>query len=393
MNATAPADFSLTRGGLLDWLWQKTPLAGETRETVRHKIIALVVLTWPPLLLLSIAEGRGWGSSVTVPFLADVQVHASLLVALPLLIFAELIVQQRMRPKIGAFLGRGLIPDHARAQYDTALSRAMRLRDSMVAEVLIIGFVYIFGVGFMWRTQGAFDGPSWYGVRTAGVLQPSLAGWWLLLVSLPLFQFLLLRWYFRLLVWGRFLWHVSRIELVLQPTDPDRCGGLGFLAGSAQTFIPVLLAQGTQLAGVLANRIFYGGATLPEFKVELIGIAALMALAILGPMVAFGPQLAAAKRAGLRHYGTVAHRYAREFNNKWLGDGAPGGDRFLGSEDIQSLADLANGYVVVKGMRVVPFTTATITQIAVATLLPVAPLMLTMFSVEQVLERLIKVIF
>ena len=49
-------------------------------------------------------------------------------------------------------------------------------------------------------------------------------------MSLPIFQFLLCRWYFRLFIWARFLWQVSRIDLSLVPTHPDRVGGLGFLS-------------------------------------------------------------------------------------------------------------------------------------------------------------------
>jgi hypothetical protein len=50
------------------------------------------------------------------------------------------------------------------------------------------------------------------------------------------------------------------------PMHPDRCGGLGFLAGISQAFAPVLLAQGAVLAGMIANRIFYAGATLPHSR-------------------------------------------------------------------------------------------------------------------------------
>ena len=141
---------------------------------------------------------------------------------------------------------------------------------------------------------------SWHGAPVNGVWQPSLAGWWLGLVSLPLFQFLLLRWYFRFFIWARFLWQVSRIELKLMPTHPDRGGGLGFLASVCTPFSPVLLAQGALLAGMMANRIFYAGAQLPEFKVELIGLVAVMVFAVLGPLLVFGRQLEAAKRAGSR---------------------------------------------------------------------------------------------
>src|SRR4029079_3363133 len=133
--------------------------------------------------------------------------------------------------------------------------------------------------------------------------------------------FLFLRWYFRLFIWARFLWQVSRIELQLMPTKPDRSGGLGFLGMVSNAFSPLLLAQGTVLAGMMANRIFYAGAKLPQFKVEIIGLVAVMVFAILGPLLVFGPQLQAAKRAGLREFGTLAQRYVREFDDKWLRGG------------------------------------------------------------------------
>jgi hypothetical protein len=299
-TATVTPDFSLVLGGPLYQLWRGTRLADDTLHLLHRRVLAMMLVAWVPLLLLSIAEGHAWGTTATLPFLHDVELHVRLLFALPLLVLAELTVHQRMRPVVGQFLDRGLIPDAARPQFDAAIASAIRLRNSVAAEVLLIAFVYIVGVGFIWRTQVALDVVSWYGVPAGGRLQPSLAGWWLGIVSLPLFQFLFLRWYFRLFIWARFLWQVSRIDLRFVPTHPDRAGGLGFLGAVAYAFAPVLLAQGAMLAGMMASKIFYAGATLPEFKVELIGLVALMVFAILGPMLVFGPKLEAAKRAGLR---------------------------------------------------------------------------------------------
>jgi hypothetical protein len=388
-----PGDFSLILGGPLYQLLRRTHLSGDALQLVHRRIIVMALLAWMPLLLLSVAEGHAWGDSVKLPFLYDVSLHVRLLIALPLLIVAELIVHQRMRLVVRQFMERGLIPDATRAKFDAAIASAMRLRNSITAEVLLIAFVYVVGVGFVWRTQVALDVTSWYGVSTDGKLQPSLAGWWLGCVSLPLFQFLLLRWYFRLFIWARFLWQVSRIELKLMPMHPDRCGGLGFLALVSHAFLPFLLAQGALLAGVMADRIFFAGAKLLDFRLELIGTVAVMVFVILGPLLVFGPKLAAAKRMGLREYGTLAERYTREFDDKWLRGGAPADEPLIGSADIQSLADLCNSFEVVKGMRIVPFNLQTVVQLAVATLLPVAPLLLTIFSLEDLLLSLLKVVF
>jgi hypothetical protein len=110
-------------------------------------------------------------------------------------------------------------------------------------------------------------------------------------------------------------------------------------------------------------------------------------------MLVFGPKLEAAKRAGLREYGTLAQRYVREFDVKWIRGGALADEPLVGSADIQSLADLGNSFEVVRGMRWVPFTWQTVLQLAVTTLLPVVPLTLTMIPLEQLLEQLITLIF
>lgn len=389
----APTDFSLVLGGPLYQLLRRAHLSDDALFFLRRRIVVLVLLAWLPLLILSVAEGHAWSGSVKLPFLHDIEMQVRLLIAMPLLILAELVVHQRMLPVVGQFISRGLVPGAARGQFDAAITATMRLRNSVTAELLLIAIVYGAGVLFVWRTQVVPDAQSWFGVMVGGRLQPSLAGWWAGYVSLPLFQFLLLRWYFRLFLWARFLWLVARIELNIMPTHPDRCGGLGFLATVIYAFAPVLFAQGAVLAGMIATRIFYAGATLPEFKVELIGLVAFMVFAVLGPMLVFAPKLEAAKRAGLREYGILAQRYVRDFDYKWLRGGAPADEQLIGSPDVQSLADMGGSFEVVKEMKLAPFTLRTVLQLGIVTLLPVAPLLLTMISLEDALTQLLSAVF
>ncbi|MDM0105421.1 hypothetical protein QTH97_10790 [Variovorax sp. J22R24] len=390
--ADESADFSLFLGGPLHQLWRRTRLSGNALEMLHRRVFWIVLFAWAPLLLLSITEGQAWGRSVDMPFLRDIETHVRLLVALPLLVAAELIVHRRMRLVTSQFLEHGLIPDAARPQFDEAVTSAMRLRNSVAAEVLLIAIVYTAGLLFTWRAQLELGVSSWHGVTSEARFRPSLAGWWLDFVSLPLFQFLLLRWYFRLFIWARFLWHVSRIDLKLVPTHPDRCAGLGFLSLVRVTFAPFLLAQGALLAGMIADRILYGGANLLDFEVELIGIVAVMVFVVLGPLLAFSIQLDAAARAGKREYGALAQRYVREFDQKWV-RGEPPDESLLGNKDIQSLADIGHSFVVVEEMRWAPFTWHTVLQLAITTLLPVLPLTLTMFSATDLINRVLKVFF
>ena len=388
-----PQDFSLVLGGPLYQLFRRSHLSGDALELVRQRIIIISLLAWLPLLVLSALEGQALGGSAAVPFLLDVEVHVRFLVAVPLFIAAELVVHQRMRFVVRQFLDRNLIPESAMTRFDAAIASAFRLRNSVLAEVLLIAFVYVVGVLIVWRHYSALATATWYAVPTAEGLQFSLAGVWYGYVSLPIYQFLMLRWYFRLFIWMRFLWQVSRIDLSLVPTHPDRVGGLGFLANTVYAFTPLAVAQGAMLAGLIANRIFYLGAALPDFKIEIAVLVVFLLGMVLGPLLVFAPQLAQAKRTGIREYGTLAERYVREFDAKWLRGGASADEPFVGSGDIQSLADLGNSFEVVRTMQIAPITRDAILRLAAATLAPIVPLLLTMMPLEELLKKLFGILF
>jgi len=114
---------------------------------------------------------------------------------------------------------------------------------------------------------------------------------------------------------------------------------------------------------------------------------------ILGPLLMFTPQMARAKRKGLAKYGLLAQRYVESFEQKWVLGDAETSQELLGTGDIQSLADLGNAYSVVREMRCVPFGLEDITRLAAATAAPLLPLLLTIFSPEELIMRVIKVVF
>jgi hypothetical protein len=388
-----PPDFSLVLGGPLFQLLRRTHLSGDALELLRRRVVIFSLLAWLPLLVLSALEGQAWGGRVALPFLRDWEAHARFLVALPLLIVAELVVHERMRFVVKQFLERNVIPASASSRFEVAIASAFRLRNSVLAEVLLAAFVYLVGVPLLWRQYAMLTTATWYAAPTVAGMTLSVTGVWYAYVSVALFQFLLLRWYFRMIIWTRFLWQVSRITLSLIPTHPDRAGGLGFLSHTVHAFFPLATAHGVLLAGLIANRIFYLGAGLLDFKIEAAVVLTFMLCLVFGPLLVFAPQLARAKRRGNREYGTLAERYVREFDAKWLRGGAAANERLVGSGDIQSLADLANSFEVVRTMRVIPVTKESVLYLAAATLAPVAPLALTMMSPEELLKTLLGTLF
>jgi hypothetical protein len=387
-----PADFSLVLGGPLFQLLRRAHLSDDALMMARQRIIVISLLAWLPLLVLSALEGRMLGGDAAVPFLRDVEVHIRYLIALPLLVGAELIVHRRMRSVVDVFLERRLIPQESLARFDGAVASAYRLRNSALAEVLLIAFVYGVGIFVVWRQYVALDASTWYATPSAAGSTLTWAGGWYVYFSLPLFQFLLVRWYFRLFIWARLLWQVSRIGLSLVPTHPDRAGGLGFLSNTVHAFTMLAVAHGAILAGPLANRIFYLGAGLLDFKVEIAVVLIFVLVIVLSPLLVFVTGLAHAKHTGLREYGTLAERYVREFDTKWLRGGAPAGEAFIGSADLQSLADMGNSVAVVQDMRIVPVTREMVIHLAAATLAPIVPLALTLMPLEELLTKLLGIL-
>jgi hypothetical protein len=210
-------------------------------------------------------------------------------------------------------------------------------------------------------------------------------------VSIPISQFILLRWYLRLFIWFWFLWRVSQLKLRITATHPDRAGGLGFLGDSTHALAPLLFAQGALLAGVIASRIFYGDQTLLDFKVEAGALIVFFIVFILAPLLVFASHLARAKRQAQREYGAFAARYVQGFEDKWIRGGAD--EQLLGTGDIQSLADLGNSYEIVRQMRVVPFGMQAVVALAAATAAPMLPLALTMMPLADLLGYLLKLVF
>lgn len=388
----AAADFSLVLGGPLYQLFRRAHLSGNTLELLHRRILVIVAVAWLPLLVLSLLDGVALGTAVRVPFLFDVDLHLRFLLSLPILVAAELIVHQRTRIVVGQFFAQGLVPDSLRARFDEALQGAAKLRNSIVAEVILIAVVYGVGIFVVWRHYMVLDVPTWYATPEMGRVQPKLAGWWYFFVSLPVYQFILLRWYWRFVVWTRFLWQVSRLPLDYQPLHPDGNGGIGFLSGVTRAFAPLLFAQGVLLAGTLANTILYEGEVLTSFYVEVVLFVAFLVFVIVAPFFLFIVPLSAAKRQGVREYAQLSRQYADEFADKWIRRTPPAGEALIGSADIQSLADLGNSFDKVRGMSVVPITRGAVAQLVIAALLPLVPLLLTLISFEELLKRILKVL-
>lgn len=395
-NLNEPPDFSLIAGGPLFQLLMRLRLTTSGLELLKRRIVYITLFAWLPLLLLSLVEGRAWGG-VGVPFLYDIEAQTRFLVALPLLIAAELLVHKQLRLLVGQFIDRDIITEKVLPSFKESMASAMKLRNSVTIELILLLLAFV-GGHYLWNRVSivetiASGAGSWYATADSTAAHLSMAGYWYIFVSRPLFQFIVYRWYFRIFLWARFLWHSSRLDLNLIPTHPDRACGLGFLAMSSVLFAPLIMAHGVLFAGLIANSIFFAGMKLTDFTILILGVVLFVLLIVIGPLFVFSTSLMRAKRTGLCDYGVLASKYVGEFDLKWVRGGVSGDERFLGSGDIQSLADLANSFQGIRDIRSFPFDKDTVIQVILFVLIPVLPLILTMIPLGELIKRFFEAIF
>lgn len=384
-------DFSLSAGGLAYEFFHWAHLSGDDSRFVRRRVLAIVSIAWVPPLIFSVIAGTAYSEALRISFLNSILGHVRFLIVLPILIAIEPYIQRQLNIAISLFLERKIIPADEMADFHRAIENAHEWRSSYLLEIGLIVLVYTVGLWF-WVIRQPEGAQTWYANPNTLGLNLTMAGYWFVFVSLPIFQFFLVRWYARFFILFWMLLQISRLKLMLIPTHPDRAGGLGFLGRVAYAMSPILFAQGTLLSAMIATEVIQNGRELKSFMVEAIGYISFFVIAVLLPLCVFVPDLARAKRRGLAVYGTLASEYVHAFDKKWARRDYPVREEMLGTGDIQSLADLGNSFEVVREMNLAPFYYRDIIRLAGITAAPLIPLLFLVFSPEELFKTILDAI-
>jgi len=382
-------ELSLMEGGPGDALMKRLRLIRpEFGAASARTAIILAVITWFPLLVFSSIEGLALGGA-RIPFLYDLAAHARFLVAVPILVLAEIPIGRRLREVVKHFLNAGLVRESEQKRFASYVVDTVRFHDSHLAELTLLALAYISTYIALSKTS-LQSGSTWFEPSLTTGLSP--VGYYYAFVALPIFQFLMYRWGYRMVVWTRFLSQVSKLDLLLTPTHPDGAGGLGFLGKGAIPFGITLFALSSVVSAAIASRILFSGATLEQFELIYVTLILLALIIFAGPLLLFAPKLFRLKQAGLLRYGTLASRYTRLFDSKWLDADNTSEEPLLGTADIQSLADLGNSYELVRKMRVVPIQLNDFIGIALPGVIPALPLAATVMPVGEILKGVLRLL-
>jgi hypothetical protein len=363
MESTGPPpaapEFSIVAGGPFYRFCVRLGLIRPPFESLIRLAAVLILLSWLPPLLLVAAER---GLPGMLKFLEDSEAQSRMLFCIPVLVYTERLVHKRLRKVPELFLNLDLIPRDQREGFDSAVAGVEKLRDGPI-EVLIP--ILIFGLRiFLWKFPLELEPGRWY-VEPSGVWRLDAAGWYYVLASVPIYQFLLVRWAFRLAIWTRFLWQVRGLRLHLVPAHPDKAAGLSFLSTVVVGFEPLLFSQSVLLATILAKR------TVWPFEQEISTIFVLGCVIILGPLMFFTGKLASARRRGRREYAVLFGRSVRDFDRRWVRE-APRGELPPNSV-LQGQGSLGAMYEPVEKMRLAPFGFESVFRLAIWAVLPWMP--------------------
>jgi len=385
VSSAVAKNFSITDGGPMHRLLSHLDHTVNERRLVVRRAVAAVIITWLPLLLLSMMQASAWGHQIEIPFLRDFAVNTRLLIAVPILILAESKIDRRWHSLVLEFLRSELVDEKTLPSFEAVLKRTTRWRDRVLPEALLVVAAWFPSI-FLVKTELLMTGTSnWHDVGSGAV---SAAGWWFNLVSTPLFRFFLLRWFWRMFLWTSLLWSVSRINLFLVATHADLAAGLGFLSEGQRAFSPIVFAGGAVVAAEVGNAIAYQGATLSSLKFPMIGYGVLAVIFLVVPLLVVAPVLLKVKRRGLLEYGAQVTIHNQLFHQKWIHEERPAGETLLGNPDASSLADLGSSFTVVRQMRLVPIDKPTLIALAISAALPMLPVVLYATPAVEMIQLL-----
>ena len=376
-------------GGPAYRLMQRIGLIRGAGPSLGRRIVGFLLITWVPLLIFSLIEGRALGPTPRESLLLDLATYARFFLAVPLLFLAEVVTGPRLRAAGLHFVQGNFVQPEDLPTVEAAIVRASRRREALLPELIMLGIALV-GAWYLTLetlTVGTAT-TSWHFVMREGGSSLSLAGCWYYFVAVPILQFFTYRWLWRLFIWTGFLRDLSRLPLNLVTTHPDRAGGLGFL-GTAHLSLAIFpFAVGCVLSAHVAFQVYFEAVPIETFRALFVIYLVLMELICLGPLLLFVPLLARTRRAGLRQYSILADTYNRAFEQKWVTGQTPPDEPLLGSGDIQSLADLGNSFGMIREMKPFPFSQQQILQIAVIASLPGLPLIFLVMPVGELLKLL-----
>lgn len=360
----------------------------DTGERLIFRMLLIPGITALPIVILSAIYGTLAGTTVDEPLLKDVETLTRLFVIIPFLLYVEKVIEQPLGSYLENAAKQIKAPDADR--FFRFRLRFGKWSQSSLPEIVLFILIYIFTLSLTGRM--ADPGSTSWVYRTTSIeeLQFTVAGRYFALVSLPLYQFVFIRWLWRWLLWVGSLISLSRMNWNLNAMHGDRMGGLEFLNGMPFIFSISALSLSMNLSTMIYEEIRDGAVTLLDYKFTITGFVILVAILCFLPLVSFIPKLLRLRSNAIEKFGALIQFHHNHFEAKWFSKSESEVESILGSTDPSSLADINGGYEAVQSMRIVPINYKLLLFAMLLLSIPFIPLLFTSYSFLEIFSLLIK---
>jgi hypothetical protein len=379
-------EYSLFHGGPFYELQRRLRLVRQDRENSLQRAAVFVALAWAVPLLLSFYEGKAWGPFADRPYLLHLTAWARFFVCVGIFVLMEPFVGQRLAAVLRRLLRSNLLAPGSEPAAAAAIKQALIRSRKFSAELTC------FLVAAVLSSLSALvvldaNPKSWvlhHGIDRTSL---SLAAWWSLIVSAPIFYFLLARWAWRLIVWGTLLRDLAALNLRLVVTHPDGYGGIGFVGEYPNAYTPFIFAISCNTGATVAELLIRGTMGGASYVYVMIGWLIIVHATISLPLFTFSNSLSELKRKTLERCGVQATRYQRAVERRVLGA------NIVATSDAETtqvgeIPDPGALFAAAKKMSTFLFNRATLLPVSAAALAPLVAAGATQIPIETLLKAL-----
>jgi hypothetical protein len=364
-------DFSILATGPRPW---RLPVSLATAG------FGLGLFLWAILALLAATEGVA-GRFFSIEAMA---IHARLLLALPIILWCEETLALAIHGCCRSLVRSKIVLNEARIQLDADAAFLSRLRDSWAVYAGLVIVVVVLNLISPREFVGSLHGDG--GEPLSGTAP--LATWWYWAVCLPAFRLIAVRFVFLFALWVLMIRRISRQRLDLVATHPDLAGGLGLVEDVQTKLTKIVMVISIVNAASLAAAFQTTRADLNQVYLYMFVITLLGVAIVCGPLLLLAPPLTQCRRKGMVAFSDVTFLYAHLFDEKWVRPPDVKYDEFLGTADIQSLADISSAFMNVKMMRILLINRDLVTSVALYAAVPLAPLLLFVYRIDELLPKI-----
>lgn len=383
--------FSVVQGGPFYSLRKALGLVPEKGLGLAPRILAIILLTWAPVVIGALLEGVAFIGGNQDPLLRHFGIHTRFLIAVPLLLLAEFPMERNVRMAIRHFVQSGIVRPEQRPDLAAVLRSCERLRDAIWGRLFVLAaMVAVIFLGASGSEVLQNHELAWVTTGSSVGAHTTFAGWWFIYVSRPVYVALLAVWLWRLIVVWSLMAKISKLDLRLVPGHPDRAGGLAFLDLIVRACNPLMIANSVVLAGRWAHDVKYHGLDVQgsDLQSVLAVYVFTVLLLFLGPFLMFSKTLLRFKHRATLQYAVLTGEEGRLVDEKWVLRKDVGENPLLGPPEIGPMADAITLYQTVAKIRPFPLGKEALIGLVFATILPILPVFALQIPLKDLLLKL-----